>query len=141
MSYSKSKGFTMIELLVVIAIIGILAVIVMSAIAGSKGKANDAKVKSQLASLVRTAGIYGAANNNAFGTASDCSTGMFADVSSDTVNFTNINNYPVGTTLECFSTDTAWAVSASLSTGQYWCVDSADKVTQQATAITTSNCL
>jgi prepilin-type N-terminal cleavage/methylation domain-containing protein len=140
---SKSKGFTMIELLVVIGIIGILAVIIMTSVSGSKNKSNDAKVKQQMANLKRTAEIYGSINNGNYGSATgNCTTatGLFVDTVSDVSRFVTVANYPSGTTLACYSSSTAWAASALLSSGQYWCVDSDGKVKQQASAVTTTAC-
>ncbi|MFA5021429.1 MAG: type II secretion system protein [Patescibacteria group bacterium] len=44
----NKKGFTLIELLVVIAIIGILSSIAIVYLSDARGKANDAKVKSNI---------------------------------------------------------------------------------------------
>ena len=54
----KSKGFTLIELLVVIAIIGILTTITLISLKGTKSKAYDAKIKSELSQILTNAEVY-----------------------------------------------------------------------------------
>lgn len=55
---TKQSGFTLIELLVVIAIIGLLATIVMIGIGGSRQKANIAKVKMDMTTIIKAMVLY-----------------------------------------------------------------------------------
>jgi len=58
--FKKTKGFTLIELVLVVAILSILSVMVIFAInpLAQFQKANDAKVKSDLAQIQRALEIY-----------------------------------------------------------------------------------
>lgn len=137
----KNSGFTLLELLVVVAIIGILASITMIAISDSQNKSKDSRIKSQIVNLRRVTEIYYTSNNNTYGsTVSNCTSGMFADTVNEVATFTNTANYPTGTTLACFASSTAWAVSASLFGGQYWCVDSTGANRQTSTQASSTVC-
>ncbi len=136
----NNKGFTLIELLVVIAIIGILSSVVLASLNSARNKGNDAKVKSQLSSLRNAAEVY-YGNTGGYGPpAVHCGDGMFADEDSGMAAYTDlVNNYPRGTSMECNSSDTEYAVEATLNTsGKYWCVDSAGNSRPEDTALGTS---
>ena len=51
-------GFTLIELLIVISIIGILAALMVTNISGARGRARDAKLKSELNSVKNGLELY-----------------------------------------------------------------------------------
>jgi len=143
--YKKfTKGFTLIELLVVIAIIGILAGIVLASLGTARGGANDAKTKEQLSNLRSAAELY-YANNGNYGSNStanaSCTGASTVFVDPGVAPLVTDTNYPSGTTLVCRSTvnGTAWATSASLSSG-FWCADSTGASKEEATAIAGTVC-
>ncbi|PIQ66445.1 MAG: hypothetical protein COV96_01535 [Candidatus Zambryskibacteria bacterium CG11_big_fil_rev_8_21_14_0_20_42_18] len=145
----KEKGFTLIELLVVIAIIGIIGSIVLVYLSDARGKGNDTKVRSQLNSARSAAEVFYSVNNNyndsagnIFGSCTVANS-MFTDIISGMVKFTTEDNYPNGVELTCYSTATAYAISALLPGAggtNSWCVDSAGSAKARATPINSTSC-
>lgn len=120
----NSKGFTLIELLVVIAIIGILAALVLVALGNAREKAQDARVKSNIAQMRTLAEVHYDSNDASYnssdtdddvgacleGTASECQGGIETSVS--TLN-SDIDSAGGGD-VEANASDTAFCVSAAL---------------------------
>ncbi|MFH0804360.1 MAG: prepilin-type N-terminal cleavage/methylation domain-containing protein [Candidatus Zambryskibacteria bacterium] len=125
----RSGGFSLVELLIVITIIGILSTIILSSISNARARAYDSKVKQQLSSFRTAAEMYFANQvPNGYGIANDCGTGVFNNV--DAVNgspglYIAPGNLPDFSVPVCRSTDTAYALKATLYSGnEYWCIDS-----------------
>lgn len=116
------------EFIFVAAIIGTLSSIIFIFLNHARGKARDAKVKTQLASLRGSAQIYYNEYGN-YGTeeSDDCSSSFFVDIASSMFEYTSSTNYPAGVVLTCRSDGPAYAVSALLpgaGGSKSWCVDS-----------------
>ncbi len=126
---NKSKGFSLIELMISITIMGLLATIVLQNLSRSRERAYDSKVRQQLAGFRTAAEIYYTSQTpNSYGPATvGCASGVFNNV--NPVNgspalYIAEGNLPYGTQVVCQSSDTEYAVKASLYSGEsYWCID------------------
>lgn len=70
------KGFTLIELLVVVAIVGLLAAVVIVSVSGSRKKAQDAKIKNDVQSILSASELHLASDKSGKfqGAAAGCTT-------------------------------------------------------------------
>ena len=136
------KGFTLIELLVVIAIIGILSGVVLTSLGTARSKGSDAAVKGDLDGVRASAQLYyDGAGASSYGSASDCTTGVFADSKvSQAVGAAVAANG--GVPAHCISTVSTYAVAVPLKTDptQFWCVDSNGDASSTAGVVTGGVC-
>ncbi|MDD5318964.1 MAG: type II secretion system protein, partial [Candidatus Pacebacteria bacterium] len=128
------SGFTLIELWVVIAIIGIRSSVVLASLTSARSKGQAAAVQAQLSNMRAQAELYYSNNNNAYGTAANCTSGQFS-ASAATGGLANLVagvTSQSGATLTCFASTTAWSAFATIAGNQY-CVDSTGKSTASTT--------
>jgi prepilin-type N-terminal cleavage/methylation domain-containing protein len=127
--HSINKGFTLIELLVVISVIALLSSIILASLSTAKKRANDTKVRAQLVQAKTAVELYISINGgytaSTMTPGSVCTGTMFTDPTSGMQKLTGTAaSWPSGTVLSCQSTATKYAITASLSDGGIWCVDS-----------------
>jgi prepilin-type N-terminal cleavage/methylation domain-containing protein len=123
------RGFTLLELLVVIAIIGLLSAIVMASLGGSRNKAADASVQSNLNAARSQIELYYVNNSNSYGTAftlgtcpSSGTTMFYADVTIRNA-IAAAGAATGGGTVQCVTGSGYWIIQAPLKTSGYWCID------------------
>jgi prepilin-type N-terminal cleavage/methylation domain-containing protein len=132
----NKQAFTLIELLVVISIIGLLSSVVLASLNSARTKGQDSAVKAGMKQMHSQAQTYLDANNLAvFGTAANCSTGLFNDTRFNQI-ISNIQTNS-GSTAVCASLGANWAVSLpSLKGGGSWCTDNSQGWFKAGTAQT-----
>lgn len=124
------RGFTLIELLVVIAIIGILSSVVLASLTTARTRGTAAAIQNEMSNMRAQAELYYSTNSNSYGSASDCSTGLFGTANNGLGNLVAGVNSKGGSP-ECASNGTAWAAQASYNS-TYYCVDSTGISTSSA---------
>ncbi|GMX59543.1 MAG: hypothetical protein MNSN_05440 [Minisyncoccus archaeiphilus] len=122
----SSSAFTLIELLVVIAIIGILAGIIIVAMGGAQGSANDARRKADLNQLAKAVMIYKVNNPEVSLPTTPCTIGGGTTPCDSAIFGTaNVLKDPNGSFYSFSSSDgNDYMLLSTLSTGDYYSFDS-----------------
>jgi prepilin-type N-terminal cleavage/methylation domain-containing protein len=115
-----TKGFTLIELLVVITIIGVLAAVVIGSLNDARDEGMSSKIKAELLALSKRAAVE---ESQTFSFNSVCGSNSVATSSEIAFILGSVANFSPEPVV-CNSDNSAYAVSAAIIGGTYWCVDS-----------------
>ncbi len=139
MNTTYNRGFTLMELLVVIAIIGVLTAVVLASLNGARLKSSDSFIKAQLGQIRNSAEAYYSTNGTYGSPVSEMNlnkgSNLDSSMCSSFVSFwTCDNNARIGTNTLFATSNKGWfmigpggstyALTAQLSGGNYWCIDS-----------------
>ena len=122
--HKADRGFTLIELLVVIAIIGILSSVVLASLNTARNRGADAATRSNLANARAEAELFydSIATNVYTGVCAITGTNIIGDSVQAAL---TAQGSVAAVATHCVATASAWAASAPLKAGGFFCVDSA----------------
>jgi prepilin-type N-terminal cleavage/methylation domain-containing protein len=147
MNKKLMRGFTLIELLVVIAIIGILAALVLVALGNARAKAQDARIKSDIAQLRTLAEVVYDSNNASYETgangvetcfetptAAECFSATTSTNVQTLIDDINTANGTAGGLPTAEATASGFCVEAQMNDANFICADSTGRTATAAAA-------